>query len=141
MYRTAHDSLHSSPDVAVFVETVRSRRDFFVPGKHVYVARAPGRLDVMGGIADYSASLVLELPIAEAAFAALQRDTSRKIRIVTLTNNRAREPVFEMSLDDFEREGAPIDYHEALKRFQSDMTRHWAAYVAGAFLVLARERG
>jgi len=26
----------------------------------VFVARAPGRLDVMGGIADYSVSLVLE---------------------------------------------------------------------------------
>ena len=115
--------------------------DAFRRDRPLRVSRAPARLDVMGGIADYSGSLVLELPIAEAAFAALQRDTSRKIRIVTLTNNRAREPVFEMSLDDFEREGAPIDYHEALKRFQSDMTRHWAAYVAGAFLVLRRERG
>jgi L-arabinokinase len=27
----------------------------------VYVARAPGRLDVMGGIADYSGSLVLQV--------------------------------------------------------------------------------
>lgn len=27
----------------------------------VFVARAPGRLDVMGGIADYSGSLVLQV--------------------------------------------------------------------------------
>ena len=27
----------------------------------IYVARAPGRLDVMGGIADYSGSLVLQV--------------------------------------------------------------------------------
>lgn len=37
------------------------------------VARAPGRLDVMGGIADYSGSLVLQMPIKEAAHVALQR--------------------------------------------------------------------
>ena len=28
----------------------------------IFVARAPGRLDVMGGIADYSGSLVLQVP-------------------------------------------------------------------------------
>lgn len=34
-------------------------------------ARAPGRLDVMGGVADYSGSIVLEMPIAEACCAAI----------------------------------------------------------------------
>lgn len=36
------------------------------------IARAPGRLDVMGGIADYSGSLVLQMAIGEAAHVALQ---------------------------------------------------------------------
>lgn len=36
------------------------------------VARAPGRLDVMGGIADYSGSLVLQLPLAQACHVAAQ---------------------------------------------------------------------
>lgn len=36
------------------------------------VARAPGRLDVMGGIADYSGSLVLQMPLAEACHVAGQ---------------------------------------------------------------------
>ena len=82
-----------------------------------------------GGIADYSGSLVLELPIAEAAFVALQRDASRKIRIVTSTNNRSREAAFEMSLDNFERDDVPIEYNEARELFQADPKRHWAAYV------------
>ena len=73
-------------------------RELFDSETDLFVTRAPGRLDLMGGIADYSGSLVLELPIAEAAFVALQRDTSRKIRIVTLTNDRRREAAFEMSL-------------------------------------------
>ncbi|VFQ60421.1 unnamed protein product [Cuscuta campestris] len=38
----------------------------------IFVARAPGRLDVMGGIADYSGSLVLQLPIKEACHVAVQ---------------------------------------------------------------------
>lgn len=41
--------------------------------EEVMVARAPGRLDVMGGIADYSGSLVLQLPLAEACHVAVQR--------------------------------------------------------------------
>lgn len=44
----------------------------FDPGAEIFVARAPGRLDVFGGFADYSGSLVLQLPTAEACFAAVQ---------------------------------------------------------------------
>ena len=55
-----------------FVETLRARR-LFERGASLSVSRAPGRLDVMGGIADYSGSLVLQRPIAEATFAAVQR--------------------------------------------------------------------
>lgn len=36
------------------------------------MTRAPGRLDVMGGIADYSGSLVLQLPLAQACHVAVQ---------------------------------------------------------------------
>ena len=120
--------------------SMRECRDLFDSDTDLFITRAPGRLDLMGGIADYSGSLVLELPIAEAAFAALQRDTSRKIRIVSLTRDRTGNDPFEMSLDDFERDGFPVDYDEARKLFQADTSRHWAAYVAGAFLVLMRER-
>ena len=38
----------------------------------IIVTRAPGRLDVMGGIADYSGSLVLQLPLAQACHVAVQ---------------------------------------------------------------------
>jgi len=48
------------------------RWDFFDRGRPVTVTRAPGRLDVMGGIADYSGALVLEMPIAAATWVAAQ---------------------------------------------------------------------
>jgi L-arabinokinase len=49
---------------------------WFAPAEPFVVARAPGRLDVMGGFADYSGSLVLQRPIREAALAAAQHDPS-----------------------------------------------------------------
>lgn len=45
------------------------------------VTRAPGRLDVMGGIADYSGSLVLQMPIGEACHVALQRHPLDKQKV------------------------------------------------------------
>src|SRR5687768_10113192 len=47
------------------------------------LARAPGRLDVMGGFADYSGSLTLELPIREAAFVAVQEVDRPLVRVVS----------------------------------------------------------
>ena len=46
-----------------------------------FVARAPGRLDVMGGIADYSGSLVLQWPIRESTRVAVQRRADRVLYI------------------------------------------------------------
>lgn len=45
------------------------------------ITRAPGRLDVMGGIADYSGSLVLQMPIGEACHVALQRHPLDKQKV------------------------------------------------------------
>jgi len=50
----------------------------FDAGQIVF-ARAPGRLDVMGGIADYSGSLVCEMPLEVAAGAAVQLRSDSKI--------------------------------------------------------------
>ena len=134
-YEIVSGSAHDLPDVTDFIETLDKHDSLFEPRSELIIARAPGRLDVMGGIADYSGSLVLELPIAEATFVALQKDDSRQLRIVSLLNNEAL--TFEMPLPDLERDGEPIEYAEAQQYFK----RQWAAYVAGVFLVLSRELG
>ena len=139
---------HGLPDVADFVETLSrldehpaaELRGLFDPQAAITIARAPGRLDVMGGIADYSGSLVLELPIAEATLVALQKDDARQLRIVSLVNKDQHLLSFEMPLSDLERDGTPVSYDEAQRYFKRDQARHWAAYVAGVFLVLRRER-
>ena len=46
-------------------------RDLLGSSRDVIVTRAPGRLDLMGGIADYSGSLMLPWPIHSAAHVAV----------------------------------------------------------------------
>jgi galactokinase len=147
MYKIIHGTTQNLPDAAAFIETLNTleqspeteARGLFNPKAEIIVTRAPGRLDVMGGIADYSGSLVLELPIQEATFVALQRDASRNLKIVSLLADPLREAAFEMPLTDFENADSLVEYEMARTRFQSDPSRHWAAYVAGVFLVLMRE--
>ncbi|HEX8293876.1 MAG TPA: galactokinase family protein [Pyrinomonadaceae bacterium] len=114
----------------------------FETGGPVFVTRAPGRLDLMGGIADYSGSLVLQLPIAAATHAALQLTAERALAVVSLPpTDEGRERVFEMPLDDlYDSSGRPLEYAAAARHFKRG-GHDWAAYVAGVFVVLERERG
>lgn len=133
-------------DVANFLEILK-RMDSDPNANHyrffgsddLYVARAPGRLDVMGGIADYSGSLVLELPIQEATLVALQRVQERVLTIVSLSESGEPDLEYSLALSEFESANGLTDYETARSLFQTDPRQHWAAYVAGVFLVLERE--
>ena len=137
--RTLNDG---PPDVARFAESLRAGSAIahpapihLDPDSPVVIARAPGRLDVMGGIADYSGSLVLQRPIAEATCVAVQRRDDLLLEI-TSTGGRS----FVISLATLAPGGAPIAYDIARDLFPAGTSRHWAAYVVGLFLVLMRER-
>src|SRR5438309_8292749 len=72
----------------------------FDPHRPVRVSRAPGRLDVMGGIADYTGSLVCEFPLACAAAAALQERDDRQVEVVSLNLRDEGKPfTFRIPLD------------------------------------------
>ncbi|KAF4348287.1 hypothetical protein F8388_000541 [Cannabis sativa] len=131
--------------------------------EEIFVTRAPGRLDVMGGIADYSGSLVLQMPIREACHVAIQRVHPSKHRLWKHAQARQqaegnsftpvlqivsygselsnRGPTFDMDLSDFMDGEKPISYEKANKFFAKDPSQKWAAYVAGAILVLMTELG
>ena len=125
---------NATAGLAAFADTLRERQ-LFECGAPLTIARAPGRLDVMGGIADYSGSLMLERPIAEATWAAVQRLDRPVLEVVSL----GRQPC-TIPLQTLAPEGAPVSYAEARQMFAKSED-HWAAYVVGVFLVLARERG
>lgn len=137
------------PGTRAMIELVRAAmrgevdaaRGLFDPARPVRLARAPGRLDVMGGIADYSGSLVLQWPIREATFAVAQASVAEGLRIVSLGATGAdADRALEVPAADLQGllQG---DYAAARAYFADDPARHWAAYVAGVVLVLARERG
>jgi L-arabinokinase len=116
-------------------------RAIFDSEKELIVTRAPGRLDLMGGIADYSGSLVLQWPIQAAVHVALQRNESHKLRIASLPDDvRSSARLFEMELEEIRHLGAISNYESACTRFAAQTESHWAGYVAGALLVLMREK-
>ena len=136
----------SVPDLARFASDVAQRvnaaawaRDADAPEDDgpVFLARAPGRLDVMGGIADYSGSLVLQWPIREATRVAVRPWRQRRLSITSLSG--AGERTCDVPLDLVADATRP--YEHAAAWFAADPARHWAAYVAGVFHVLAREHG
>jgi L-arabinokinase len=134
------------PDLARFVTGVSERVGSSPWGQGsgasddtpVFVARAPGRLDVMGGIADYSGSLVLQWPIREATRVALRPWTAPRISITSVAGD-GHARYCDVPLDLVANRGRPYDDVRAW--FAADPSRHWAAYVAGVFHVLAREHG
>ena len=141
MYRVVQGNPNQTPDTQVFIDLLNSLNDhsvaheLFDAKSDLIVSRAPGRLDVMGGIADYSGSHVLEFPIAEATFAAVQLRPDLELHVVTLLDEEPQHSSFTMLLDVFD---GPVEYETAREFFQRD--DNWASYVAGVFLVLMRER-
>jgi len=205
---------------------IRAAANLFDWDSDFIICRSPGRLDVMGGIADYSGSLVLQMPIAEAAHVALQlqspenqggdmchqqgaeapltsataandeqdarfntvlrgftkyfemcseadkgillekllvihketveeaekcRQLKQKahvppghLRIVSLNaedKGSTRVPALDMELSGLldPESGEPISYSAAREYFRKDPALSWAAYVAGALVVLMHE--
>ena len=132
---------YQGPDSAHFFATLDAHTGFFDPSQRLVVARAPGRLDVMGGIADYSGSLVLELPLSLAAFVAAQPAREPTIRIRSLQAATIEsEPEVTIALDELAPGGVPLAYAAARELLGSDPRAHWAAYLAGALVVLGHER-
>jgi len=124
LFAPALDRLRTPADASEeFIST------FIATDRPVTIARAPGRLDVMGGIADYSGSLVLEMPLACATFAIAQPQDSRRLEILSL---RGGQPfTFGIDLDEI-LTGSLATPDALAERFAERPGDRWAAYVVGA---------
>ncbi|XP_052200216.1 L-arabinokinase-like [Diospyros lotus] len=181
-FEILHGDHHGLPDTLNFLKSLaglsapsysdnnnKQHREFMAAAamlnweEEIFVARAPGRLDVMGGIADYSGSLVLQMPIREGCHVAVQRNHPSKQKLWKHTGARQhtkgkgpaavieivsfgselsnRAPTFDMDLSDFMNGKQPISYKKAYQYFSKDPSQKWAAYVAGTILVLMTELG
>src|SRR4051812_6937213 len=108
----------------------------FVPGRPIRVARAPGRLDVMGGIADYTGSMVCEMPLACAAAVAVQDRDDEQVQVFSFNLLDEHKP-FTVRVPLAALLNMPA---EALRRDFNQPGRRWAAYLAGCVSILHRAR-
>src|SRR5215203_5321046 len=135
MFSIISEKAEELPDVAEFVEQLNAFQQssgFFDAKQEIFIARAPGRLDLMGGIADYSGSLVLQYPLREATLAALQKDSAPVIRVVSSPAEAENYRSFEIPLERLQS-GDLRDYKAAREFFRNNSENHWAAYTAGIF--------
>ncbi len=133
----------------------------FQKGGQVIVTRAPARLDIMGGVADYCGANVFEMTLERIAVAACQAREDRHLRAVTLgvgnqylyqptkpendTGNtvslgdkRVKQGV-QISLDDFYADGALKTYAQIRELFNKDAQTAWSGYILGGFYALLKE--
>jgi L-arabinokinase len=104
----------------------------FSAARPMRLSRAPGRLDVMGGIADYTGSMVAEATLGRAAAVALQDRSDRDVRIFSfnLLDDR-RAFAFDTTLD------ALADHSiDALREELRQPGRRWAGYIVGCLPIL-----
>ena len=106
------------------------------------MARAPGRLDVMGGFADYSGSLVLELPLAVGTWVVAQPVAGASVVICSpeVVAVGGLSPV-TLPLEALTPSGGALTDPEARALLTGDPRTAWAAYVAGGIVLLHREHG
>ena len=107
---------------------------FFNDDKEIFSASAPGRLDVMGGIADYSGSLVLQLPIAEKLTVQIQERDDSIISIQSFLKKDRLKFEFNYSTIQNKKPG------EAGKIVRAMPGGNWATYVIGCLSVLESEK-
>src|SRR5215207_4936375 len=100
------------------------------------VSRAPGRLDVMGGIADYTGSLVCELPLDRAAAIALSEREDRAVQVFSFNLFDEHKPfTLRIPLDAIATR--PL---EELRREFAEPGRTWAGYLIGCLFILHEQK-
>jgi galactokinase len=118
-----------------FVDAIRNQA-FFAPTRPIWIARAPGRLDVMGGNVDYTGGMVLQGLLREAVWVAVQPRTDGAIRIL---NPGAAQfgwtPYLEFNVVDL----SDPESVRALSRRTAGS--QWTLYVLGAIYFLQQRLG
>ena len=112
---------------------------FFAAGE-VWIARVPARLDVMGGIADYSGANVCEAVLGRGMLTALQPRTDRTMRIRTLQLGRRSLPVETRIPLDYLTSGDAVGAYAQIREMcHSNPLVSWAAYIGGSIFTLLKE--
>jgi L-arabinokinase len=129
---TASAILQLDPVPQLLARTQAELSGAFDFSQPLRASRAPGRLDVMGGIAEYTGSLVIEATLDRAAAVVLQERGDRELQIFSFNLFDEHLPfTFRMSIDALAGSSP-----EALRREFAQPGRQWAAYLAGCIFIL-----
>jgi L-arabinokinase len=114
-------------------------KDFYASHRQkVFQATAPGRLDVMGGVSDYSGSLLIQKPLMEetSAYIAFREDTEISIKSVI------QGEILTFSADYYEIAGEfkVPNYDYAREQILKHDGGDWAVYIVGCILMLNNTR-
>ena len=106
-------------------------KKFFSNQAKLHSASAPGRLDVMGGIADYSGSLVLQMPLAEDGKVSVALRDDGLVRAYS----KNAESIGSQAL--VEKDWKTLKRSKDI-RAEFSTQEDWAAYVFGCALLLLK---
>jgi L-arabinokinase len=114
---------------------------FFNSGE-IWAARVPARLDVMGGIADYSGANVCEGVLGRGMLMALQPRTDSTLRLRTLQVGQGRKslPVETRIPLSYLSSGEGLaSYADVRALCHANPLVNWAAYIGGTIFTLLKE--
>ena len=110
--------------------------NFFGPNRRIFHASAPGRMDVMGGVADYSGSLLLQMPIRERTNVYM---AERKDSVVRVRSGNASEAGLQSEvifpLEEILAKRGEIVAQQLYKNLITQQSE-WSLYVLGCFFLL-----
>ena len=139
------DNVHFR-DVLEFAELLQDRNsivyspDGFDNDKDVIIVRAPARLDLMGGIADYCGSNVFEATLSNSLVMGSQLRDDGKLNVLSIGAEKdGLKPSVSLSISDLYNGGAIKEYKDIKRLFRRDTASSWAGYCLGAFYVLLKE--
>lgn len=114
----------------------------FFDNRDITVVRVPARLDIMGGIADYSGSNVCEGTLERGVALGAQVSDDHWIRIRSLGLSRYNLATdFAISLENFYVSNGKLrEYKDVQELFAKDVKTSWSAYIVGAIFVLLKEK-
>jgi galactokinase len=106
----------------------------------ILATRVPARLDVMGGIADYSGANVCETVLGRGVLMGLQARTDRTLRIRTMQAGLQALPIeTRLPLRALMSGSGLASYAEIRALCQANPLASWATYIVGSIFTLLKE--
>lgn len=132
-YDQMHDMQHDLQSPLVRIRNVVNQHPHFsADAGLIHIARSPGRLDVMGGIADYTGSRVCQMPLQIEAAAAVQMRTDGKV--ICMSQQAMHQGELVLQADEL------LTLNSLALRERIGSEHAWAGYVAGALAWLMKHQ-